>query len=169
MPSKGLILVNINTLADGDPQNNFLEARRSRGTRTTCWRARQHITLGGRFAYVSADAGLVVVDLDDPLKPKLAAVVPLRACARRPLQFRYLFALDESGLTTIDVTDPYKPRHVASARVPFADARAPVRGADVRVRRRRQGRPRDRRRRAARGAALYSNSPPTASSTMRAT
>ena len=38
----------------------------------------RHVTLGGRFAYVAADAGLVIVDLDDPLKPKLAAVVPLQ-------------------------------------------------------------------------------------------
>jgi hypothetical protein len=119
---EGLILVNVNTLSDGDPQNNFL-------TRAATWNENnvlagaRHITLGGRFAYVAADAGMVIVDLDDPLKPRLAAVVRLPGVRASALQFRYLFALDGAGLTAIDITDPYKPRHVSSARVPLADAR----------------------------------------------
>ena len=119
---EGLILVDVNVLADRDPLNNFL-------ARAVTWNANnvlagaRHVALGGRFAYVAADAGLVVVDLDDPLRPKLAAVVPLQGVRASALQFRYLFALDDGGLTTIDVTDPRKPRHVASARVPLGDAR----------------------------------------------
>jgi hypothetical protein len=117
---EGLILVDVNTLADGDPLNNFLQ-------RAVTWNENgvlagaRHVTLGGRYAYVAADAG--VVDLDDPLRPKLAAVVPLSGVRATALQFRYLFALDDGGLTTIDVTDPQRPRHVAAARVPLADAR----------------------------------------------
>jgi len=119
---EGLILVNINTLTDGDPQNNFLERAVTWNENNVLAGAR-HITLGGRFAYVAADAGMVIVDLDDPLKPRLAAVVPLPGVRASALQFRYLFALDSAGLTAIDVTDPYKPRHVTTARVPLADAR----------------------------------------------
>ncbi len=120
-PSKGLILVNVNTLADRDPQNNFL-------TRALTWNENgilngaRHVVLGGHFAYVSADAGLVIVDLDDPLQPKLAAVVPLKGARAAALQFRYLFALDDEGLTTIDVTDPAKAAPGRRARVPLADA-----------------------------------------------
>ncbi len=119
---EGLILVNVNTLSDGDPLNNFLE-RAATWNENNVLAGARHITLGGRFAYVAADAGMVIVDLDDPLKPKLAAVVRLPGVRASALQFRYLFALDGAGLTAIDVTDPYKPRHVASARVPLADAR----------------------------------------------
>jgi hypothetical protein len=119
---EGLILVDVNTLADRDPQNNFL-------TRATTWNENnilsgaRHVMLGGHFAYVSADAGLVIVDLDDPLKPKLAAVVPLKGARASALQFRYVFALDDEGVTTLDVTDPTKARQIGSARVVLADAR----------------------------------------------
>jgi hypothetical protein len=119
---EGLILVDVNTLADRDPQNNFL-------TRAATWNENnvlsgaRHVMLGGHFAYVSADAGLVIVDLDDPLKPKLAAVVPLKGARASALQFRYVFALDDEGVTTIDVTDPTKARQIGSARVSLADAR----------------------------------------------
>ena len=119
---EGLILVDVNTLADRDPQNNFL-------TRAMTWNENnilsgaRHVMLGGHFAYVSADAGLVIVDLDDPLKPKLAAVVPLKGARASALQFRYVFALDDEGVTTIDVTDPTKARQIGSARIVLADAR----------------------------------------------
>jgi hypothetical protein len=65
---------------------------------------------------------MVIVDLDEPLKPKLAAVVPLTGARASALQFRYLFVTDTAGLIAVDVTDPYKPRVVQSARVPLADA-----------------------------------------------
>ncbi|MDQ6916857.1 MAG: hypothetical protein M3023_03455 [Pseudomonadota bacterium] len=119
---EGLILVNVNTLADRDPQNNFL-------TRAITWNENdvlagaRHVMFGGHYAYVAANAGLVIVDLDDPLKPKLAAVVPLKGARASALQFRYLFALDDDGVTTIDVTDPTRARQVGTARVALADAR----------------------------------------------
>ena len=119
---EGLILVNVDTLGDRDPQNNFL-------TRAITWNENnilngaRHVMLGGHFAYVSADAGLVIVDLDDPLKPKLAAIVPLKGARASALQFRYVFALDDDGVTTIDVTDPTKARQIGTARVALADAR----------------------------------------------
>ena len=119
---EGLILVDINTLADRDPQNNFL-SRAITWNENNILSGARHVMLAGHFAYVSADAGLVIVDLDDPLKPKLAAVVPLRGARSTALQFRYVFALDDEGVTTIDVTDPTKARQVGSARVTLADAR----------------------------------------------
>ena len=118
---EGLILVDVNTFADRDPQNNFI-------TRAVTWNENgilngaRHIVLGGRFAYIAADAGLVVVDLDDPLQPKLQAIVALKGVRASALQFRYLFVADDVGLTTVDVTDPTKPRHVGTARVPLSDA-----------------------------------------------
>ncbi len=152
---EGLILTNVNTLADGDPQNNFL-------TRAVTWNENgilngaRHITLGGHYAYIAADAGLVVVDLDDPLTPRLVAIVALKGVRASALQFRYLFVVDDVGLTTVDVTDPEMPRHVGTARGAARRREAPLRRAHLCLCRRRQAGPRDRRRRkAGRTAALH--------------
>ena len=119
---EGLILVNVDTLADREPRNNFLR-------RAVTWnpngvlKGARHITLGGHLAYIAADAGLVVVDLDDPLKPRLARVVPLPEVRASALQFRYLFVTDARGLEVLDVSRLDDPKLVPGAVVPLADAR----------------------------------------------
>jgi len=119
---EGLILVNVDTLADGEPRNNFL-------SRAVTWNpdgvldGATHVTLGGHYAYVAAKSGLVIVDLDDPLKPKVAARVALDGLRASALQFRYLFVVDTAGLEVVDVTLPEKAHRVEGARVPLADAR----------------------------------------------
>jgi hypothetical protein len=118
---EGLILVNVDTLADGEARNNFLK-------RALTWNPNgllngaQHIVLGGHIAYVAADAGMVIVDLNDPLKPRHLATVPLDGARASALQFRYLFVTDKSGLRVIDVTLPAKPA-LLPGRVALADAR----------------------------------------------
>jgi len=119
---EGLILTDVNTLADGEPRNNFLK-------RAVTWneggilKGARHLTIGGHYLYVAADAGLVVVDVNDPLKPRLATVVPLKGARASALQFRYLFVTDDEGFKSIDVTVPEKARLVPGATVPLADAR----------------------------------------------
>ena len=119
---EGLILVNVDTLADGEPRNNFLK-------RAATWNpggvvsGARHVTLGGHYAYVATQSGIVVVDLDDPLKPKLAAKVALDSARGSALQFRYLFVTTTAGLEVVDVTLPEKARRVEGARVELADAR----------------------------------------------
>jgi hypothetical protein len=118
---EGLILVDINTLADGEFRNNRLE-------RALTWdgdgalRGARHLTIGGNFAYVIADAGLVVVDLTDPLAPKAATPVPLSGGRASALQFRYLFVTDATGLRVVDVTQPMQPKLLSAAAVPLAGA-----------------------------------------------
>lgn len=118
---EGLILTDVNTLSDGGARNNFLE-------RALTWNkdgildGARHITLGGYYAYVMADAGLVVLNLDKPLEPSLAAVVPLSDGRASALQFRYLWVTDSEGLKVIDVTDPNTPRPVANNLIALADA-----------------------------------------------
>ncbi len=118
---EGLILTNVNTLADGEPRNNFL-------TRALTWnedgilKGARHVTIGGDYLYVAADAGIVILDLADPLHPKKVAVVPVKGARASALQFRYLFVADEAGLEVVDVTVPEKARLVPGARVPLADA-----------------------------------------------
>jgi hypothetical protein len=119
---EGLILVDVETLADREPRNNFLK-------RALTWSAggvldgARHVTLGGHYAYIAASAGLVVIDLADPLRPRHAATVPLRDARASALQFRYLWVTDSDGLKLLDVTKMDAPRLIPSATVPLADAR----------------------------------------------
>jgi hypothetical protein len=71
-----------------------------------------HAFFAGHLLYVSANAGLVVLDLDVPLEPKVLSVIPLRNPRGAVQQFRYVFVLDDEGLAVVDVTHPEKPRRV---------------------------------------------------------
>ena len=79
---EGLILVNVDTLADGEARNNHLR-RATFANGANAWNENgvltgaRHITLAGHYAYITANAGLVVVDLDNPLAPRVAATIPL--------------------------------------------------------------------------------------------
>ncbi len=119
---EGLILVDVNTLADGEFRNNKLE-------RAVTWNeggvlaGARHIVLAGEIAYITAARGLVVVDLADPLRPRLAAVRQLPDARASAIQFRYLWVTDAEGVKLFDVTDLRNPVAVPSATVPLADAR----------------------------------------------
>ncbi|MBI3517018.1 MAG: hypothetical protein HY060_23555 [Proteobacteria bacterium] len=119
---EGLIATNVDTLQDGEPRNNFF-------TRALTWneggvlKGARHLAIAGTIFYVAADAGVVVLDMNDPLKPKVLAVVPLSDVRATAVQFRYLFALDRGGMVAIDVTDPAKPRVIETSRVALNDAR----------------------------------------------
>ena len=119
---EGLFLVDVDTLADGDPRNNFLR-------RAVTWNENgvlngaRHIVLAGHYAYIAAAAGLVVVDLDDPLHPRHVTTLPLTDARASALQFRYLWVTDADGLKLFDVTRMAEPRPVPEATVPFENAR----------------------------------------------
>jgi hypothetical protein len=119
---EGLIATDINTLSDGEPRNNFL-------SRALTWNeggildGARHLTIGGYYFYVAADAGIVVLNMNDPLKPKVEAVVKIDDARASALQFRYLFVTDAGGLSVIDVTHPSRPRLVDGATVKLRDAR----------------------------------------------
>lgn len=108
---EGLILTDIDTELDLEPRNNF-------NKRAVTWNENgvlngaRHITIGGNYAYITTDKALVIVDLDEPLKPKLAGSVPLNGGRGSALQFRYVFVTDADGLKVVDVTDKTKPRLV---------------------------------------------------------
>ncbi|MDX1515750.1 MAG: hypothetical protein R3288_02865 [Woeseiaceae bacterium] len=119
---EGLVLTDVNTFADGDLNNNFLE-------RSVTWNAggalsgARHVVLGGHYAYVLTDAGLAVVDLDVPTSPALVATLPIDRAHSATLQFRYLFVTDRTGLRVVDVTRPTEPKLLGDAFVPIAGAR----------------------------------------------
>ncbi|HNP62791.1 MAG TPA: hypothetical protein PKH39_02595 [Woeseiaceae bacterium] len=118
---EGLIIVDVTTLSDGDVGNNFLERALTWNPDNILAGAR-HLTIGGHFIYIVARRGLVVVDIDDPLAPTVAAVVALDDARASALQFRYLFVTDRAGLRVIDVTNPHQPEIVSGAQVALHDA-----------------------------------------------
>ncbi|HST37008.1 MAG TPA: hypothetical protein VLK25_10325, partial [Allosphingosinicella sp.] len=118
---EGLYLVDVDTLSDGEARNNHLR-------RAVTWNpdnilaGARHVTLAGHYAYITATAGLVVVDLDDPLHPRLAATIPLTDARASALQFRYLWVTDAEGLKLFDITDLGAPRPVPEATVRIENA-----------------------------------------------
>ncbi len=66
-----------------------------------------------RYAFVTDDDGLKVVDITDPTKPKLipGATVPLKHAQRFYLARTYAYVADgEDGLAIVDIANPEKPR-----------------------------------------------------------
>jgi len=124
---EGLVVVGpLRTLLDGDPRNNFVR-RAGTFNEGGVLTGATSMALAGTNAYVTTPQGLVVVDLDDPVKPKVAGRVGapgLKEPRGLAVQFRYAFLVDAEGLKVLDVTAPHEPRVVPAPAVPIADARA---------------------------------------------
>ena len=115
----------VSTLLDGDPRNNFLKRALAFNPGGILDGARR-ITIAGTYAYILCDRGLVVVDLDNPLKPRITAEIgapALEAPQGIAIQFRYAFVVDRTGLKILEVSDLAHPREVPKAAVPLEDAR----------------------------------------------
>jgi hypothetical protein len=118
---EGLIAVDVDTMADGEPRNNFL-------TRALTWNeggilnGARHITIAGSTFYITADKGIVVLDMNDPLNPKVLSVIDLPTATATAIQFRYLFVTDSTGLRVVDVTHPDRPE-IMPGSVPLKQAR----------------------------------------------
>jgi hypothetical protein len=115
----------VSTLLNGDPRDNFLKRALSFNPTGILDGARR-ITIAGTYAYILCDRGLIVVDLDNPLKPHVAAEIGAPALDSPQgiaIQFRYAFVVDRAGLKILDVSDLGNPRLVSNALVPLEDAR----------------------------------------------
>lgn len=110
---EGLILVNINTMADGEFRNNKLE-RLTFANGETAWNeggvltGARHVQLAGEIAYIATDRGLVMVDLKVPEAPE-AKLIELPGARASAIQFRYLWVTDGTGLKLFDVTNLRNP------------------------------------------------------------
>jgi hypothetical protein len=115
----------VGTLLDGNPTNNFLKRALAFNPGGVLTGARR-ITIAGTYAYILTGKALVVVDLDNPLAPRVTASIsaPVLDDPRGiAVQFRYAFVVDRDGIKVLDVTDLSQPKPVANALVPFEDAR----------------------------------------------
>ncbi len=118
---EGLILIDINTFTDGEPRNNFLE-RALTWNESNVLDGAKHITIGGHIVYITTTSGLVIIDLDKPLSPKLIASIPLNNASASALQFRYLFVTDNDGLKVIDVTNITSPKLIKNNTIALPNA-----------------------------------------------
>jgi hypothetical protein len=112
---EGLIVIGAGTLLNGNPLDNFLK-------RDLTWnpdgilKGARAITIVGTYGYICCDAGLVVVNLEDPAKPVITAMLGTEyfqhatcvAC-----QFRYAYVCDKEGIKVLDITNLAHPRPVS--------------------------------------------------------
>ncbi len=119
---EGLILVNVDTLQDRDPENNFLERALTWNEGGVLSGARA-ITLAGHWAFVGTSTQLVILDLDNPLAPRVLATLPFHNVADIAVQFRYAFVTDARGFHVVDITHVERSHEVVSAFLPLTAAR----------------------------------------------
>jgi len=115
----------VGTLLDGDPSNNFLKRALAFNPGGVLKGARR-VAIVGTYAYILCDAGLAVVNLDNPLKPVLVSQIgaPFLVEPRGiSVQFRYAFVVDRVGLKVLDITHLDRPIPVEEASVPLEDSR----------------------------------------------
>jgi hypothetical protein len=115
----------VGTLLDGNPANNFLKRALAFNPGGVLSGA-QRIAIAGTYAYILTESALVVVDLDNPLAPRITASIgapDLDNPRGIAVQFRYAFVVDRYGLKTLDVTDLAHPKMTEKGRVALDDSR----------------------------------------------
>jgi hypothetical protein len=115
----------VGTLLDGNPANNFMKRALAFNPGGALTGARR-ITIAGTYAYILTDKALVVIDLDNPLAPRVTATIggpQLNDPHGIAVQFRYAFVVDHDGMKVFDVTDLAQPKQVSNALVALEDAR----------------------------------------------
>ena len=121
---EGLVVVNVATLVDGDPDNNFVKeaARFNPGGVLT---GASFVAAAGHRLYLTTPHGLFVIDVHDPAHPRIAGQLTgdfLRNPRCVAIQFRYAFVTDDDGLKILDITDPDRPIPVRSGFVRLRNA-----------------------------------------------
>ncbi len=128
---EGLILTNVDTLTDGEPRNNFLNRALTwnperRPQRRAPPHDRRH------HFYIAADAGVVVLDMNDPLKPRVRGGHPARRTRARRCSSAICSSPTRAGWTSSTSPIPTQPvvvegAHRAAGRcAPASMSRAPT-------------------------------------------
>jgi hypothetical protein len=108
---EGLVVVNVATLVDGNPDNNFLKKDVVFNPNGALSGA-TFVAAAGHRLYLTTPRGLSVVDVSDPMHPRLAGQLTgnfLRNPRCVAVQFRYAFVTDDDGMKVLDITDPDRP------------------------------------------------------------
>lgn len=131
---KGMYVVNVGTLFNGNPEDNFLHKAKLKdangnhigeyfnpGGKLT---GAEYAICAGHRVYICAPGGLYVVDINEPERPRLVGELSngfLRNPKSISVQFRYAFITDDDGLKVVDITNPIRPRAIPGAVVNLAD------------------------------------------------
>jgi hypothetical protein len=118
---EGLVISNVATLVDGNPDNNFLkESETVRFNPNGLLTGATFVAAAGHRLYMTTPRGLYVIDVSDPMHPRIAGQLT-NGFLRNPrciaVQFRYGFITDDDGLKVINLTEPSRPVPIPRATV----------------------------------------------------
>ena len=109
-------MVNVATLVDGNPDNNFVKEA-ARFNPDGVLTGASFVTAAGHRLYLTTPRGLYVIDVHDPLHPRITGQLAgnfLHNPRCVTIQFRYAFVTDDDGLKVLDITNPDHPLPVNS-------------------------------------------------------
>ena len=134
---QGLVVVNVATLVDGNPDNNFLkESETTRFNPNGILTGATFVAAAGHRLYMTTPRGLYVVNVSDPTHPRITGKLTdgfLRNPHCVAVQFRYAFVTDDDGLKVLDVTEPDRPVPVRNAHGPIESSGPVVRCSHLRL------------------------------------
>jgi hypothetical protein len=115
---EGLVIVNVATLVDGNPDNNFVKKELSFNPDGVLTGA-TFVAAAGHRLYMTTPRGLYVIEVGkDGTKPQIVSELT-NGFLRNPrcvaVQFRYAFVTDDDGMKVLDITDPDRPVPVSRA------------------------------------------------------
>lgn len=120
----GLVVVDVSTLFNGNPEDNFLYKDAQYNPEGKLTGANYAVCAGTRV-YICTPRGLSVVNVNQPRQPRLVGEYTgsfLKNPRAIYIQFRYAFVTDEEGLKVLDITNPDEPVPVEGAMVHLKDA-----------------------------------------------
>jgi hypothetical protein len=124
---EGLVISQVATLVDGNPDNNFLKEKETvRFNPNGVLTGASFVASAGHRLYMTTPKGLYVVDVtEDGSHPRITGQLT-NGFLRNPrcvaIQFRYAFVTDDDGMKVIDITDPDRPTAVKRSLVPLREA-----------------------------------------------
>ncbi len=123
---EGLVVVNVGTLVDGNPDNNFFKEKETvRFNPGGVLSGATFVTAAGHRLYMTTPRGLYVINVSDPMHPRIEGELTngfLRDPRCVAVQFRYAFVTDADGLKVLDITNPARPLPVNSGVVRLNNA-----------------------------------------------
>src|SRR5205814_5209649 len=110
---QGLVISNVATMVDGNPDNNFLkESDTVRFNPNGALSGATFVAATGHRLYMTTPRGLFVIDVSDATHPRIVGELT-NGFLRNPrciaVQFRYGFITDDDGLKIVDLTEPTRP------------------------------------------------------------
>jgi hypothetical protein len=110
---EGLVISNVATLVNGNPEDNFLkESETVRFNPEGLLTGATFVAATGHRLYMTTPGGLYVIDVSDCAHPRIVGSLT-NGFLHNPrciaVQFRYGFITDDDGLKIVDLTEPTRP------------------------------------------------------------